>query len=137
MRVPLVCLALLGCALEEEPPPVVCEAGRTTVCVCPGGSEATQACKNNGSGWTACGCPDASADPDASPPDAGDVECSNLGICDAMFGSGYWCDNGRCAPVEYVGEGAHCERVTGTACAEGLFCDVDGDHGPPALCVDI
>lgn len=51
-------------ALEAAP---VCESGQQVECACPGGSAGAQRCRDDGSGWETCICPDAAVDatPDA------------------------------------------------------------------------
>jgi hypothetical protein len=67
LRVLLAGLVLLsGCAADVADEPV-CEAGKVEVCPCATGGEATQTCKSDGSGWSACQC--AVVDQVASSPD--------------------------------------------------------------------
>jgi hypothetical protein len=54
---------LLGCST------IVCDAGGTQVCVCPGGADGAQTCSSDGSGWGDCDCAVADDDDDVAPDD--------------------------------------------------------------------
>jgi len=96
----LALTVLSGCSSDPEvfgdAPPAdagpdssqVCEPGKQVDCACPGGSAGAQRCRDDGSGWEACICPDASlppqdaadgADEDTSPEASNDVASDGPG----------------------------------------------------------
>jgi hypothetical protein len=100
-----------------EPVPLVCTPGTGRSCVCPDGSEGTQVCLNDGSGFAPCACieppppldvpygyacPDYCPDADCYVPGTGgpgicsrrcesDPDCGPNALCQASGGTGMWC----------------------------------------------
>ena len=73
---------LTGCASAAADP--ACEAGKVATCPCGNGEEATQTCKDDGSGWGACGCslldpaqrdPDVACRSEITGPDTTGIKC--------------------------------------------------------------
>lgn len=56
----------------------VCAPGAQVACACPGGEDGAQRCRDDGTGWEACLCPDASVGPHDASQDA-ELEASEDG----------------------------------------------------------
>jgi len=52
----------------------VCEPGQQVECACPGGSAGAQRCRDDGSGWETCICPDAAVDASHDAPADGSID---------------------------------------------------------------
>jgi len=72
-------MALLSCGSDSSggSSSAVCAAGKQESCACFGGETGVQQCKDDGSGWGSCQCPDAGV-PDANEPDSPEADAPDV-----------------------------------------------------------
>lgn len=110
---------------------MVCEPGDQKSCDCIGGEEGVQVCRENGSGWEKCDCPEG--------------ECSSNQDCIDLYGDGHYCDFTvrRCKQVTCTpdcggrecGPDPVCQTSCGT-CDQGHDC-IEGQCVARELCINL
>lgn len=107
------CLALAACSVDPLPLPDggpdtgsgrVCSPGAQVACACVGGAAGAQVCRNDGSGYGACDCPDAGGVVDAGSDSGADAGVIDSGPRDSGQTDAGASDVGVDAPADVPGD---------------------------------